>query len=65
MCGEVRYRFEGEVFGAANCHCVSCRRAAGAAGVQWVFVERGGFAVTRGTPVEFISSPGATRSRRR
>ena len=48
MCGEVRYRFEGEVFGAANCHCVSCRRAAGAAGVQWVFVERGGFAVTRG-----------------
>ncbi len=35
LCGAVRYRYEGKLGAAFNCHCSICRRAGGAPFVAW------------------------------
>lgn len=56
MCGAIRYEAEGPATGLCICHCTSCRRAAGAAGVAWGTFARAGFAITQGAPREYRSS---------
>jgi hypothetical protein len=44
------------------CHCRTCCRAAGSPGVAWVTFAVGDFALQRGTPVAFRSTPPVTRT---
>lgn len=48
LCGAIRYRYSGEVFRHAVCHCRDCQRVTGSAFHSGVVVERKGFVVTRG-----------------
>lgn len=61
LCGALRYRIDREPLGAVICHCVTCRRAAGAQAVAWATVPAAGFAWTAGTPAAHASSPGVLR----
>lgn len=61
LCGALRYRIDREPLGAVICHCVTCRRAAGAQAVAWATVPAAGFAWTAGTPAAHVSSPGVLR----
>lgn len=61
-CGTVRYRVEGPILYAGICHCVSCRRTAGAESVGWLTVAVGHFTQLAGDPARYASSPGVTRT---
>ena len=63
LCGAVRYALRGEpTNGNSLCHCMTCRRAAGAPAMAWGTWRRADFTWTRGRPVEFRSSPPVLRS---
>jgi len=62
FCGGVRYRITAAPQSSFVCHCVSCRRAAGAQSVAWLTVSSGDFSFVFGEPVEYRSSPGVTRT---
>ena len=62
MCGRVRYLAEGEPFNPTICHCIDCRRAAGAPMVAWFSIAPAGLRFTAAEPHRFRSSPNATRS---
>jgi hypothetical protein len=61
LCGRVRYRVEGPPRWVVHCHCTSCRRASGAAMMTWVGIAEDRFAVVRGRPRHYASSPGVRR----
>ncbi|HEY8610701.1 MAG TPA: GFA family protein [Roseomonas sp.] len=61
-CGAVRYEARGTAFNATICHCVDCRRVAGAPCVAWFSVARDGFHVVKGEPRRYASSTRAERS---
>ncbi len=63
LCGDVKYRIDGEVRDAFYCHCEACRRSSGAPYVAWGRVDEGQFAITEGEAAEFNSSPKVTRTR--
>nr|WP_222852935.1 GFA family protein [Massilia genomosp. 1] len=50
------------MFHQTICHCPSCRRLSGAPHVAWFSVARAAYRVTAGTPAQFQSRPGVTRS---
>ena len=60
-CGEVRYRMPEEVIHCSFCHCVDCRRHAGAPVVAWAGVNAGELEI-EGTPNEYRSSANTIRS---
>jgi hypothetical protein len=61
LCGQVRYRLLGPPRWSGYCHCESCRRATGAAGVVYGgFVEA--MVEISGKIAEYTSSPGVSRS---
>ena len=62
LCGGVRYRIDATTASAMICHCLTCRRAAGAPSVAWATIPADGFAFTAGAPAEFASSPGVIRT---
>ena len=62
LCGAVRYAIEDQVLNSGICHCSTCQRAASAPRLPFVGVPSAGFSLTRGTPVDYGSSPGVTRS---
>lgn len=62
QCGAVRYAVAGDPLHSALCHCVDCRRSAGAPMVGWAAFAEAGFVVTRGEPVTFNSSGKAMRA---
>ncbi|HUO98018.1 MAG TPA: GFA family protein [Rhizomicrobium sp.] len=62
LCGAVRYRFSGVPKALSLCHCVSCRRAAGAPAVAWTVVPRAAFSFVSGAPSRFRSSPPVERT---
>ena len=39
LCGAVRYRVHGQPFHVTHCHCISCRKASGAAFLTWFTVR--------------------------
>lgn len=62
QCGAVRYTVKGEAQHASLCHCVDCRKSAGAPMVGWAAFAEADFAVTQGEPVVFNSSGSAMRA---
>ncbi|TLU74239.1 GFA family protein [Lichenicoccus roseus] len=62
LCGAVRYAIQGEPLGSVICHCRSCQRASSAPRLAFIGVSAGCFVLTSGTPVEYVSSPGVTRT---
>jgi hypothetical protein len=62
LCRAVRYRVHGEPEASGICHCETCRRIASAPSLPFVVFRSEQFAIIRGWPVEFRSSPPVTRS---
>jgi len=55
-CGAIRYWVRGEAVHSALCHCIDCRRHAGAPMVCWTLFGNDDFAVTRGVAKIYDSS---------
>ena len=62
LCGEVRYRIQGEPLFSGTCQCRSCRKASAAAIVPWIHLDGANLSFTAGKPVDFKSSPPVTRT---
>ena len=60
-CGAVRYEAQGTASYLCYCHCVSCRRSAGAAFVAWATFAQQSVRITRGALALHRSSPGVLR----
>lgn len=61
LCGDVRYRIEGEPSSSGVCHCRTCRGAASAPALPFATFPCDRFAFTQGQPREFRSSPSVAR----
>ena len=61
FCGSIRYQVSGPILSLCNCHCESCRRAAGAPYVAWGTIGRDNFVVLSGKLSEHRSSPRVSR----
>jgi hypothetical protein len=61
-CGAVRYETEATPFHRTLCHCVDCRRAAGAPAVAWFTVPAQALRFVHGAPAVHRSSPQVGRS---
>ncbi len=61
-CGNVRYEVSGTPQYVALCHCVDCRKSAGAPMVAWAAFAEDEFRVTKGEPKTFNSSGASMRS---
>jgi len=48
VCGETRYVLKSRPVALVDCHCIDCRRSAGAPYVTWGSVRREDVVVTRG-----------------
>ncbi len=62
LCGAVRYCATATPSNSMICHCNTCRRAAGAPVVAWITVPAPSFALVRGEPSRYASSPGVERT---
>jgi hypothetical protein len=51
LCGQVRFEITSPPLMTMACHCTGCQRLTGSAFSLGAVVERGGFAVTAGSPV--------------
>jgi len=60
LCTAVRFTVSGTPATVCLCHCVTCRRAVGSAGVAWAAFRRETLVIT-GTPSWFRSSEHARR----
>lgn len=60
QCGAIRYEIDGAPLHSALCHCVDCRKSAGAPMVGWIMVAKDQLRVT-GTPSSYASSANAVR----
>lgn len=61
LCGAVRYEARGVPRHLCFCHCVSCRRATGAAAVPWATFARAELHITRGALAHYRSSAAVLR----
>src|SRR5204863_8392224 len=50
VCGGTRYVLKSRPFALVDCHCIDCRRSAGAPHVVWGSMPRQDLLVTRGEP---------------
>ena len=55
LCGEVRYRLEGELVWAGYCHCESCRRFTGSVVTNWLGVHDDCVVFTAGEPAYYTN----------
>lgn len=62
LCGAIRYRVIGAPTSSIICHCRTCRKAGAAPSVAWVRFDRQNFALLRGEPCRFGSSPAVVRT---
>ncbi len=62
MCGAVRYEASGEPTAVIHCHCLSCRRHAGALVVTLAGFRRDQVRFTKGERTIYESSPGVGRA---
>ena len=62
LCGAVRFRVTSVPLAVSRCHCRTCRRAVGSAGVTWTIFRREDFLLLRGQPARYRSSEQATRT---
>ena len=56
LCGQVRYKAEGEPYNQTICHCTMCRKASGSASVAWVSFKNS--EVSIGRKVRWFRSSG-------
>ncbi len=61
-CGAIHYEVSGEPRWVSVCHCVDCRRSAGAPMVAWAIFGEAQMKVTKGQPKVRNSSGTAMRS---
>jgi hypothetical protein len=50
VCGGTRYVLKSAPFSLGDCHCIDCRRSAGAPYVTWGSVPRADVVMTKGEP---------------
>jgi hypothetical protein len=50
VCGGTRYVLKSQPFALIDCHCIDCRRSAGAPYVTWGSVPRKDLVITKGEP---------------
>lgn len=62
QCGAVRYEISGEPQHVALCHCIDCRKSAGAPAVAWAAFAEDEFTLKLGELTTFNSSGSAMRS---
>jgi hypothetical protein len=62
LCGGVRYTVTGTLRSGQICHCVSCRRAAGAQSVAWLTFPSRDFSLIFGEPARYRSSAEVSRT---
>jgi hypothetical protein len=62
LCGAVRYQINQSLITVSLCHCLSCRKATGSAGVSWIIIERENLTFFKGEPRTFKSSQNVIRS---
>ena len=62
LCGNVRYTVAGSPQSRQICHCVSCRRAAGAQSVAWLTFLSRNFSFVSGEPAKYRSSSEVSRT---
>ena len=53
LCGEVRFKIEGEPLRVAQCHCDDCRKATGSAFATNIFVNEENLTVLQGNTKSF------------
>lgn len=61
-CGALRYEVRGTPFHETLCHCIDCRKAAGAPAVAWFSVRAEELVFVTGTPAVHRSSPPVERA---
>ena len=61
FCGQVRYPITAAPKASVICHCALCRRAAATPAMPWITCDAEAFALTRGEPRTYRSSPPVTR----
>ena len=61
LCGGTRYRIEEGPTHIADCHCIDCRRGAGAPYVTWGTIARAKLTL-RGQPLRKVPHAGRVRS---
>jgi hypothetical protein len=61
-CGAIRYEVSGEPQHVALCHCVDCRKSAGAPMVAWAAFTEAEFRMTKGEAKTHNSSGASMRS---
>lgn len=61
LCGAVRYEGRGEPYNVTHCHCVDCRKSAGAVFVTWASFPKQDFRFVQGEP-RVIAWAGRLRS---
>ena len=62
LCGAVRYSVSGPALDTGSCHCRTCRRASSAPELPFAQFATSAFAITRGYPARYRSSPEVVRT---
>jgi hypothetical protein len=62
LCGAVRYCVSGPALDTGSCHCRTCRRASSAPELPFAQFATSAFAITRGYPARYRSSPEVVRT---
>jgi hypothetical protein len=62
LCGAIRYSVSGPALDTGSCHCRTCRRASSAPELPFAQFATSAFAITRGYPARYRSSPEVVRT---
>ncbi len=62
LCGSIRYEVSGASEASSVCHCVSCRKSAGAQSVAWVVFPFENLEIVSGDPAVYRSSEHVSRT---
>ena len=54
LCGNIRYRVEGESIWTGYCHCASCRRFSGGVVTKWLGIRDSDLVFTQGQPARYL-----------
>jgi len=61
-CGEIRYNITITPKNSTICYCEDCRNICGAQSVAWITIDINTFAITKGVPSKYKSSPPVLRT---
>jgi hypothetical protein len=60
-CGAIRYALSAPPEASMICHCRTCRGISGALAIGWISIAADKFAITKGAPKAYASSPNLLR----